>query len=306
MRPSEPVAQQRNRHNIDKPQADKTTKIAFTDLGVIGGSALACLTGLIILARLYVNKESILVPFVVAAALPLFTLFAIIYQAVVYRRQWRAMEQALGQTEQVIGQMQAQLAASEKQALIMEGSLDATQKLVEHSEKQARIMEGSLDATQKLVEHSEASMRAYVTVTKREPSATGFTLTIENSGNTPAIEVAVETVTNADFTPPALPKEASLEGYTHIGLLAPHASYELPVPFSRNLTEEERTYFEDPTKGFDWWCTGRITYKDIFQTQDREYNETYFCFYHDRTRRKIQAYVTGNEMKAHRPQQKAH
>jgi len=276
MRPPKTEIQQRESTNIRKVKADNDESLVFsTHLHIIVGSAVVGLSVLIFLSFWIAAGR---IPFIVGAALPLFTLLAIIYQAVVYRRQWRAMERALRQTEQVIGKMQAQLAASEKQA---------------------RIMEGSLNATQKLVEHSEASMRAYVTVTKREPSATGFTLTIENSGNTPAVEVAVETVTNAGFTPPALPKEASLEGYTHIGLLAPHAVYELAIPFSRNLTEDERQYFDDPAKGFDWWCTGRITYKGIFQRQDREYNETYFCFYHDRTRRKIQAYVTGNEMKVH-------
>lgn len=77
---------------------------------------------------------SVLVPFVVGAALPLFTLFAVIYQAIVYRRQWNVMQDNLIQTERIVEKMQAQLDGIDRQAKAMEDSVIESRTLVAHSE----------------------------------------------------------------------------------------------------------------------------------------------------------------------------
>jgi hypothetical protein len=143
-----------------------------------------------------------------------------------------------------------------------------------------------------------------VTVIKREFVETGFNLTVENSGNTPAIDVAVDVITDVGFTPPEPsepPKEVTLESYTHIGLMAPRSRYEMFVPCEKVLTEEDQRYINDPQwETYDWWCKGTISYRDIFQPEEGEYHETDFCFYYDRPRRKVQAWVKDNAMKIHR------
>lgn len=115
MRPSQPVPQQPDRSDIDQADSDDNQNLSKRDVGVIVGSTIGGLSALTIIAWLLLPVSSVIVPFVVASALPLFTLFAIIYQAVVYRRQWYAMRAALKQTDRVIAKMQEQLSAMGQQ-----------------------------------------------------------------------------------------------------------------------------------------------------------------------------------------------
>jgi hypothetical protein len=120
MRPSKTAIEQRDSDDIDSADTEKYRERPLLDVVVITSSAALSLTGLIALGYCLVSTSlPILVPFVVGAALPLFTLFAIVYQAVVYRRQWHSMEQARRQTERVIRKMQNKVEATERQETIL-------------------------------------------------------------------------------------------------------------------------------------------------------------------------------------------
>lgn len=289
IQPIKLVPQPVRSRGVNDDEARHNEQLSKRDIHYIVGTASGSLLALFLIAWLLLPHSSNIVPFVVVSALPLFTLIAIVYQAVVYRRQWNAMRDSLKQTDKVIGKMQAQLSEIQKQSGIMDNSLVETRNLVKHTERGIEVAE----------QNAQYAQRAYVTVSKRKIVDDGFYLTIENSGNTPALDVAVNVITSVGFEPRELPKEVTLKGYTHIGLLAPHTSYEMLVPFEGSVSENEREYFDDPESQFDWWCTGTIGYRDIFQS-DREYNETRFCFYQDRPRMKVQAWVMGNDMKVNR------
>lgn len=90
MGPSKTEIQQTTSGEISKTEADNDHPLVFrSDLRFIVGSAVAGLGVLITLSLWIVVGK---VQFIVGAAVPLFTLIAIIYQAVIYRRQWLAME----------------------------------------------------------------------------------------------------------------------------------------------------------------------------------------------------------------------
>lgn len=292
IKPVKPVPQQTRRRGVNDVEASQSEKLTKAEIGIVASAGAGGLVLLTLLAWLVLPLSGNILPFVVAGAFPLFTLIAIVYQAVVYRRQWNVMQKALGQTDKVIGNMQAQLIESEKERIILKETLSATQELVKHTERGIEITE----------RNARYAQRAYVTVTERKiVNDQAFYLLIENSGNTPATEVAVNAITHVGFTPEQLPINVTLKGYTHIGLLAPHSRYELVVPLEGSVSEADQGYFDDPNQQFDWWCTGTIVYQDIFQLGLSTYHETNFCFYQDRSRGKVQAWVSGNSMKEYTP-----
>jgi hypothetical protein len=106
----QPVPQQAVAHELERTKKEKDRKRVLAELGLISGAALVTLGGIIAIGYHWISTvPSILVPFVVGAALPLFTLFAIIYQAIVYNRQWRVMKNSLEQTGEIVVQTRAQL-----------------------------------------------------------------------------------------------------------------------------------------------------------------------------------------------------
>lgn len=105
----QPVAQHDQRHGVEKPDSRDNQKLSrWADLSVLGAASMIGLGGLTLIAWLLLPLSSNIVRFVAATALPLFTLFVVFYQALVYRRQWNAMLDALEQTDKVIGKMQDQ------------------------------------------------------------------------------------------------------------------------------------------------------------------------------------------------------
>ena len=112
MRSPETEIQNRDTGSIRKTETDDDKKLMLsTDLRAIFGSAVAGLSVLIALSFWLVVGR---IPFIVGAALPLLTLIAIAYQAVVYHRQWRVMQDNLDRTDRVIDKMQEQIDASDK------------------------------------------------------------------------------------------------------------------------------------------------------------------------------------------------
>ena len=109
--------QQREAKDIIKAKTgDDQTLMLSADLRLIIGSAVVG-TGLLIVLSFWLVASRI--PFVVGAALPLLTLIAIVYRAVVYHRQWRVMKDNLRQTDRVVDKMQEQLEAMRDQVKIM-------------------------------------------------------------------------------------------------------------------------------------------------------------------------------------------
>jgi hypothetical protein len=159
MRLPETAIQQRNRSDIDKEKAENNKKLALTDVGKISGVALGGL-GLLIVLSFWLTAGRI--PFIVGAAVPLFTLFAVIYQAVVYHRQWQAMKESLKRTDLVIERMQSQIAASNTQTEVMRKALVVSNSAV-------------------VAVHSVELNKAERTVLVR----------IENTGNLPAGDIRV-------------------------------------------------------------------------------------------------------------------
>jgi hypothetical protein len=280
IKPVKPVIEERRRRSVEDTETKQDQELSKKEFRVVVGAGIGGLGFLFFVAWLLLPLSAKIIPFVVAGALPLFTLYAVIYQAVVYRRQWNVMQRSLRQTDRVIEKMREQMIEIRSQTKAIQDSVVESQKLVAHTEKGLKISE----------RNTLLSQRAYVVVSKREAIETGFWITVENSGNTPALEVAMKTITQPGFMAPKVPDWGNAgDSITWIGVLGPKDTYCLWVPFMRSLTAEEQDSFNDPDGLFNWWCAGSIYYKDIFQPHPTDYRETIFSFYHDRKRHNIQA-----------------
>jgi hypothetical protein len=296
IKPIKPDIQPRRRGGIEDTEAKKNRELSKKEIKAVAGAGIGGLVFLFLIAWLLLPLSAKIIPFVVAAALPLFTLLAVIYQAIVYRRQWNAMQSALKQTDRVIEKMQAQLTAIREQTGVMQNSLTETQKMAKHSERGTEIAKQNM----------ECGQRAYVSITKKELRRGAFLVYIENSGNTPAREVMVQCVVNAGLWPPELstltnPPQPSLPEITiFLGLLAPKSPEQILVPFNRELTAEERANYWDQADIFHWWIRGVISYRDIFHETMMDYRVTKFCFFYDQQAQAVRANSSGNEEEEYR------
>lgn len=68
----------------------------WADIKVLSAASVVGLGGLALVAWLLLPLSAHVIPFLALTAVPLFTLFVVFYQAVVYHRQWLAMQDALG------------------------------------------------------------------------------------------------------------------------------------------------------------------------------------------------------------------
>lgn len=295
----QPVAQRSGRSRIGQHDADDNQKLSeWADVGGIAAASAIGLIGLLLIAWLLLPVSGKIVPFVVAGALPLFTLVVVFYQAIVYRRQWNAMLAAMKQTDRVIDKMQAQVNEIQKQSGILDKTLAETAKMAEHSERGIEVAR----------ENTEYAQRAYVTVTQKAFTGTGFSVAIENSGNTPAREVMVSWLIDAGTAPPKALKLGETGGKLpttiFLGLLAPRSPEAVFIPCNRSLTaEEEQDYGEWPDI-LHWWVTGSIYYRDIFQESPVDYRLTEFCFFYDQQAQAVRANYSGNDEKEGRESKK--
>ncbi len=99
MRPSKTEIQRRNTSDLDAQEAAEEKKLALADVRVIIGVATGVLVLLVALSFLLPVGR---VPFVVSSAALLFTLIAIVYQGVIYRRQWNAMREMIKLDKQAL------------------------------------------------------------------------------------------------------------------------------------------------------------------------------------------------------------
>jgi uncharacterized membrane protein (GlpM family) len=283
------LVQPARRRGVNNAETENGQKLSRKEAWIIVSSGVGGILGLFLIAWLLLPISAKIVPFVVAGALPLFTLFAIIYQAVVYRRQWNVMQHTLKQNERVITKMQSQIIATNEQTEVLKKALIESQKQTANSEAGLRI-------TQHGIEHAQ---RAYVTIVGREFFGDGFNFVVENSGNTPALEVHVNAiVTTGGFAP----KDVGSEGIVHIGLLAPRVPYTHTVSLGRSLSAAEQEEFENEFTGefCYWWVTGYIFYRDIFQGDQSNYHVTEFSFYWGEKTNGVRADSSGNGIKEYR------
>lgn len=244
MRPSETAIQRRDRNGIDKDKADNDKRLALRDVGVISGVAVGGL-GLLIILSLWLAVGR--VPFIVGAAVPLFTLLAVIYQAVVYRRQWNVMQDSLAQTDLIVGKMQGQLDAAKDQ-------LDAMNRQTEHAQRAyLGIHSANLNVGQEITGGDQFFL---------------FTLRLKNTGNTPAYNVGIVLSTGIAVDPPdpALPSTSDI--HVNGGMVGPNAELKnwARAPEPRN--EQNKLWVDGKLQVY---CSGVITYGTFGKTRTTKF-----------------------------------
>jgi len=207
------------------------------------------LTGLILVAACWPNLTERM-KFFVSTLWVLVTAFAVIAQAVIYRKQWAVMEDGLKRSD---------------------ASIELSRQSIGFAEQS-----------------SIYSQRAYVVAKIRDiggfDESLQFRLRIENSGNTPANDVTVLYSFGLREEPPHKETEGQVVydiGFTEterLGLIAPNSGYHVistPETFFQ-IGEAERFGQGELT----FYCWGRIVYEDIFNQK----RHTDFCFYQSQKR----------------------
>jgi hypothetical protein len=174
----------------------------------------------------------------------LVTAFAVIAQAVIYRKQWAIMESSLARSDTAI---------------------ELTKQSISFNEK-------SFEYAQRA--YITAKIRSVTDVTKRLDTFL-MRLRIENSGNTPANDVIVVYGCGIREKPPweKMP-EGLLIGdnpspyVTRLGVVAPNDSYHVvDTPRIGFESIEDFKAFEDGKLAF--YCWGTIVYEDMFNEKRR-------------------------------------
>src|ERR1051325_639559 len=163
--------------------------------------AIGVLTALLLLVvgwmgfwifHLYTDRAK----FIADVSLNVLILAAILLQVYIYfrqrdvmKQQWQAMQAGLERTDRVIEKMQSQLDEVQKQSGLMESSLAQTRTLVEQNERAVKAAEANVRTVEKT---SIYANRAYLSVAiEKIEESFQFHLRVDNSGNTPAINVLV-------------------------------------------------------------------------------------------------------------------
>ena len=199
------------------------------------------------------------------------------------------MQITLKQNERIIAKMQNSLVEAGNQTEVMKKALAESEKMTAHAAANLAITQGG-------IEHAQ---RAYFTIVGREFFGEGFNLVVENSGNTPALEVHINATVAVG---PSAPKAEGGDSIVHIGLLAPRIRYANTVSLGRKLSAGEQEEFENEFTGefFYWWITGYIFYRDIFQDDPSNYHVTEFSFYWGEKTNGVWADSSGNGIKEYR------
>jgi hypothetical protein len=212
----------------------------------------------------------------------------IVVQAIIYRKQWGAMDRNLELTGDVIDKMQGQLDATKEAVEMAKGQLVAMQhqeqaqfsqleesrKLVAQNERAVKAAEDSLKtANQNMI----FAQRAYITISHGSVQATGnevlFSLRLENSGSTPASRVRILAVLDVVRAPPRIdPTLPDLPNWATVGLIGPKAFITKLVTTKQSLLTEELELVQRRERRLCCW--GVIEYFDIFG----ELRRTKFCF----------------------------
>jgi len=204
--------------------------------------------GLLLIAIFWPNMTERL-KFFIGTLWVLVTAFAVIAQAVIYRKQWAIMENSLSRSDTAIELTKQSISSNEKNSIYAQRA------------------------------YVTAKIRSVTSVTKRLDTFL-MRLRIENSGNTPANELVVIYGCGLGENPPW---EKTPDGLlignnpgpyvTRLGVVAPKDSYQvIETPRIGFDSIEDFRAFEDGKLAF--YCWGKVVYEDIFN----EKRQTEFCF----------------------------
>jgi hypothetical protein len=121
---------------------------------------------------------------------------AILVQALIYRRQWDAMQNSIDRTDKIIEEMQAQrrlmgsLAESEiRQSEIMFKSLSETHQIVVQNERAVEAAEQSASVAERAFHSSERPHFGITGITTQFEAGKAFhvSITFMNGGKTPSV-----------------------------------------------------------------------------------------------------------------------
>jgi hypothetical protein len=196
----------------------------------------------------------------------LVTAFAVIAQAVIYRKQWAIMESSLSRSDTAIE--------------LTKQSIGFNEKSFEYANRAYVI----------------ARIKALNPVAARLDRFY-FKLRIENSGNTPANDVRVAYACRLDDKPPCEMIEGQLscdigfDLYKRLGVVAPNDSD--PFIDTPQIGFESIGQFQlFESEALKFYCWGTIYYEDMFN----EPRHSDFCFYQSWSRREGYPCEYGNEV----------
>jgi hypothetical protein len=227
--------------------------------------------------------------FIADGSLNVLILAAILLQVYIYfrqrdvmKQQWQAMQAGLERTDRVIEKMQSQLDEVQKQSGLMESSLAQTRTLVEQNERAVKAAEANVKTVEKT---SIYANRAYLSVAiEKIEESFQFHLRVDNSGNTPAINVLVWFNCRMADKPPYDVENGRVTAYDNpdenrigLGLIANAGSQRFQTP-KRNPQFLEGEWNKWQLGQIQYYCWGRIYYRTIFD-EDRH---TDFCFFQKR------------------------
>lgn len=155
-------------------------------------AALVAFVLLVLIDWRYVNEHSERVRFLTVNSLSLLVVVIIAIQSVIYRREWRVMQQGLLQTDRMIDKMHEQLEVIQKQAGFMEKQLSETHQMVVQNERVVKAAEQSTKIAQETLEVGDAPYFGITGMTftdfelDRYP---GVDFGLLNGGKTPAWHV---------------------------------------------------------------------------------------------------------------------
>ena len=192
------------------------------------------LLGVIALAGFTLIEHKDRVTFLTVNTLSALIAEAVAMQVYIYRKQWKAMN---------------------RQADTMKDTLDLGQENAETAKDQMI-----------------STLRAYVSPTRGEGAGNWFRITIENTGLTPAKNVAVRHVLGQGFNAPHF-SDADADDFTYVGVLASGRDFPLEVQGPELTSEVNQIMGCEPE--FRVWIAADITYLDVFGNP----RETEFCMY---------------------------
>lgn len=205
-------------------------------------------------------------------ALSLSILIAVIVQAIISNRQWKAMTDGLKRTDKALLQ---------------------SKTLVDQNAQSLKIAKIGIDAAEKSAIYAN---RAYVVAKVRAVGNMSyqFQIWIQNLGNTPANNVHVSYAYQVRDKPPHDDTEEPVvfnDEFTKtesLGLIAPDGSHQTIETPRIELSELDDGRLNSGK--LKLYCWGRINYEDIF---NRKWH-TYFCFVASETLRQSYPCTYGN------------
>ena len=272
------------------PSQTYAKPVLWTACVAIGGFVV-----LVLISRAFLTESSERVSFVTVNSLSLFVLLAILVQAFIYTKQWRAMQRGLSQTEKMIEATQRGLIQTDQIIENMQRQLTAMTQQVAASEVQSNV---ALEGIRVAEKNSIFANRAYVAANiSKIDEGFRFHIRVENTGNTPANDVVVTYGCCLREKPPVEKAENGQLSYhsdwTHeaaLGVIAGKQGSTFTTPKFNQLTGPEHQKWK--LHQLKFYCWGTLIYEDIFN----ERRQTWFCFHQSQTHPQGYPDQFGNEV----------